>query len=52
MKMAHQNVFGDCSNITFFETAAGHGTLFPVELTVKQNPFLFIHDVLKSDRNM
>ena len=43
MKMAHQNAFVYSSNITFVETAAGHGTSFPVELTVKQNPF-FIHE--------
>jgi len=50
--MAHQNTSVYWSNITFFESAAGHGTFFPVELTLKQNPFLFMNDVLKGDTNL
>lgn len=52
MKMDHQNAFVYWSNITFFETAARHGTSFLVELTVKQSLFLFMNDVLKGDGNL
>lgn len=52
MKMAHQNAVVYWSNITFFETAAGRGTSFPVELTVKQNPFLCANHVLKGNTDL
>lgn len=40
-----------CTEATF-ETASGHSISFPLEFTVKQNPFLFTSDVLKGDRNL
>lgn len=52
MKMDYQNAFVYWSNITCFETAASHGTSFLVELTVKQNLFVFMNDVLKGDGNL
>lgn len=52
IKMAYQNTFVYWSNISCFETAPGHSISFPAEFTVKQNPFLFMSDVLKGGINL
>lgn len=52
IQMADQNTFVYQSNISCFEIAPGHSISFPVELTVKQNRFLFMSDVMKGGRNL